>query len=219
MKHSSMTAWLMTAAMVGLTAHVAIAAESEPGVELKWALATSDAKSPSPSAVTKDTQLQSGAKLKFFLEPMSPCSVYLLLLDSSDEMHVLYNEKAKVKTPAADGKAATFVPAGSQWFELDDNPGQETFFLLASAEPLTDLDKLIVELGAADATAKKGVVKRIVDEVRKQQKAHRNFSRPVEKPVVIGGQTRGNSSASSIERLAVEISAEKFYDKTITIEH
>ena len=213
MKRSSMTAWLVAVGIVGLTAQGTIAAESaEPGVELKWALATSDANNSAPSAIKTDTQLPSGAKLKFFLEPLSPCSVYLLLLDSSDEMHVLYNEKAKVKTPSA-------VPPEGQWFQLDDKPGQETFFLLASAEPLADLDKLITELGAADAAGKKGVVKRIVDEVRKQQKAHRNFSRPVEKPVVIGGQTRGNSSASSIERLAVEISAEKFYDKTITIEH
>ena len=43
----------------------------------------------------------------------------------------------------------------------------------------------------------------------------------VGQPVIIGGQTRGGPSeaAEGIDRIAVEISAERFYSKTITIDH
>jgi hypothetical protein len=223
MKRIRVIGWLVAAAMGAALASSlpAVSAEgADPLVELRWALATSDAASKAPSAVKKDTQLPTGSRLKFFLEPLSPCSVYLLLLDSQNEMQVLYHEKAKVAAATAQGSSPTYVPPGSQWFELEEGPGRETFFLLASAEPLPALETMIGKLASADAAMKKTLATQISDEIRRLQKAHRNFSRPVEKPVMIGGQTRSaGAPAASIDRLAVEISAERFYDKTITIEH
>ncbi|UCF67517.1 MAG: DUF4384 domain-containing protein [Acidobacteriota bacterium] len=190
----------------------------EPLVELRWALGKLAAQSAAPSAIDKDVQLEPGTKLKFLVEPLSPSSVYLILLDSSEQIHLLYHESAKAQQ-ASDGASPTYVPPGSQWFELDDNAGRETFFLLASAEPLVALDALLERHASADPAARQGVVEEIVQEIRRLHKEHRRFSRPVEKPVMIGGQTRSGGPPASIEQLAVEISAERFYGKSITIDH
>jgi len=197
--------------------HVAAGEGTEPAVELRWALGAMDTGASAPSAVTRDTQLESGTRLKFLVEPLSPSSVYLLLLDSAGEIHSLYQQSA----PTAEGAGQpTYVPPGAHWFELDDKAGSETFFLLASSEPLPGLESLLERYAAADPAAKKDVGSEIVSEIRRLHKAHRNFARPVEKPVMIGGQTRGGPTGpSAIDRLAVEISAERFYGKTITIDH
>ncbi len=192
------------------------AAEPDGAVALRWALGTVG-DGGAPTGIRKDTQLVKGSKLKFLVEPVSACSVYLLLLDSAEDLHVLYREAPRPGARDADGRP-TYIPAGSQWFELDGGGGLETFMLLASRDPLPELDALLDGYARAPAAAKKKLGGEIVAEVRRLQKAHRNFERPVEKPVMIGGRTRGGP-ADSIDRLAVEVSAEKFYDKTITIEH
>ncbi len=193
---------------------VAGAEDEADSVQLRWALGALDTNGDEPNAVRKDSQLETGTKLKFLVEPLSPGSVYLILLDSQQEIHLLYQGSAESSPDRA------YVPPGRHWFELDDEVGRETFFLLASVEPLEDLDRLLAEHAAADAAAKKDLGSAIVDEIRRLHKAHRQFSRPIEKPVMIGGATRGSATGeSAIDRLAVEISAERFYGKTITIDH
>lgn len=187
-------------------------------VSLRWAVGALDAAGGKPAAIQHDTRLGTGTKLKLLIEPTSPGSVYLLLLDSSQDLHVLYRKSSAV-THAGDGKP-TYIPPGSQWFELETGAGMETFFLLASVEPLKDLEKLIDGHEAAAASGKKAVASSILEEIRRLNKANRNFARPVERPVMIGGQTRGaTDAASAIDQLAVEVEAERFYGKTITIDH
>jgi len=193
-------------------------AGDEPTVSLRWAVGALDSAGGKPTAIQHDTKLDTGTKLKLLVEPTSPGSVYLLLLDSSQDLHVLYRKSTTV-TRAGDGKP-TYIPPGSQWFELEKGAGMETFFLLASVTPLKDLERLIDRHEAADAPGKKAAATGILDEVRRLNKANRNFARPVERPVMIGGQTRGTTdAASAIDQLAVEVEAERFYGKTITIDH
>lgn len=195
-------------------------AKEEDGstVSLRWAVGALDAAGGKPAAIQHDTRLGTGTKLKLLVEPTSPGSVYLLLLDSSQDLHVLYRKSSTV-AKAGDGKP-TYIPPGSQWFELEKGAGMETFFLLASVTPLKDLEQLIDRYEAADAAGKKTASTAIQDEIRRLNKANRNFARPVERPVMIGGQTRGTTdAASAIDQLAVEVEAERFYGKTITIDH
>ncbi len=199
---------------IGATGALAASEEEAPTVALRWALGAIPTADSEPAAIKKDTQLENGAKLKFLVEPLSRGSVYLLLLDSADEIHVLYREAAI----RPEGSSPAYVPPGSQWFELDESAGRETFFLLAAVEPLTELEAMLDRLDAGTADSK-ALAKEIVAEVRRLNKATRNFARPVERPVMIGGQTRGGPSGSVIDQLAVEINAEQFYGKTITIDH
>jgi hypothetical protein len=208
------SAFAVPAATVG---DAADDAATEPSLTLRWALGAIDPTGGEPSAVRRDTQLGSGSRLKFLVEPLSPCSVYLILLTSAEEVEVLHRERPKTNGKAADG-APTYIPSDPHWFELDDQAGVETFFLLAATEPLADLEQLLDAHGAAEGPARKALGPKIIEEIRKLHRAHRQFSRPVEKPVMIGGRTRG-ADAASIDNLAVEITAERFYDKTITIDH
>lgn len=212
---------VFAATLVAATTFVGstIAAGPADPVALRWALGSLEKGTGAPRAISKDTRLEKGTKLKFLVEPLTPCSVYLLLLDSSDDLSVLYR-KAAAPAANASGSDPAYVPDGSRWFELDGNSGMETFFLLASKEPLAGLEALLDRHAAAstDPAAKKTLGGEIVAEVRRLQKENRQFARPVEKPVMIGGRTRGEDAAA-IARLATEVTADRFYDKTITIEH
>jgi hypothetical protein len=205
------------ALLVSSFAGVALGADEadEPTVELRWALGAADAAGETPSAVTRDTQLETGARLKFLVEPLSPVSVYLILEDSQGDMHLLYRHDS-----SSEAGKPTYVPPGAHWFELDNKPGRETFFLLASVEPLAALEGLLARYESAEADAKKGLSGEILAEIRRLHRAHRDFARPAEKPVMIGGRTRGETPGTdAIDRLAVEVSAQRFYGKTITIDH
>jgi hypothetical protein len=193
------------------------ATEDQSTVTLRWALGAIEADADAPDPIHRDTQLSSGTRLKFLVEPLSKGSVFLILLDSSDDIATLYHQP---NSQHDSGAEPAYIPPGSQWFELDDQAGMETFFLLASVDPLHELESLIAKHEAADGKSRKELGTRIVTEIRRLHKQHRNFSRPVEKPVIIGGQTRsGGDENSAIDRLAVEVEAETFYGKTITINH
>jgi hypothetical protein len=200
-------------------ASFAAAAAEETGtheaVVLRWALGARTAEDSELRAIRGDTKLEHGTRLRFLVEPVSPAAVYLILLDASGDLHVLHRARA----PQENGGGRAYVPAGPQWFELEDPPGLETFFLLAASEPLADLDRLLDGLDAVAAAERDALDVKIVAEIRRQQKAHRDFSRPVDKPVLIGGQTRGEPAIEDLQHLAVEVTAERFYGKTITIEH
>ena len=200
-----------------LVCGLAPAVAKSPTVSLRWAVGALDAGGGKPASIQKDTKLEAGSKLKLLIEPKSPSSVYLLLYDSSQEISVLYRKSSVVDQTK--GGAPTYIPPGSQWFELETGAGMETFFILASIEPLKELEQKLDRYEAASGTDKKAAAAAVVEEVRRLNKAYRNLARPVERPVMIGGQTRGTAAADAIDQLAVEVEAEKFYGKTITIDH
>jgi hypothetical protein len=143
-----------------------------------------------------------------------------LLQDNEQAIHVLYRDSSALMTDGQD--APTYIPPSTQYFELDDAAGVDTFFLLASKEPLTELESLLDRYESVEQqTEKTELGTEIIGEIRRQQRANRDFSRPVEKPVVIGGQTRGDAGSitDAIDRLATEVTSSGFYSKTITIGH
>jgi len=111
---------IVLAFAAGLGATLADTEDVAGTVELRWALGAWEMNGEKPSAVTADRQLDTGTKLKFLVEPLSPGSVYLILLDSADEIHVLYRES----TTEVAGRA--YVPPGQHRFELDNHAGRET---------------------------------------------------------------------------------------------
>lgn len=198
----------------------AAAADTESGIELRWALGAWSSDGDRPEAIVRDTKLEAGTRLKFMVEPTSPSSVYLFLWDTEGAIHLLYRETSLMQYDSEG--AVAYIPPGSQYFEVDDAAGVDTFFLLSSAEPLTELDRLLDRYdAAADENTRVELGKEIVGEIRRQHKTHRDFAKAVEKPVMIGGQTRSASESLSdaIDRLAIEVESEGFYSKTISIDH
>ena len=117
-----------------------------------------------------------------------------------------------------------YIPQGNLWFELDENSGQEKFYLLASIQPLSDLENLIKLYQGADKVNQSGLVDQIIAEIRNLRKRHLKFKTYSEKPVTNTGKQRGGEQsvrglAKDIAHYAVEISTTTFFSRTYTIDH
>lgn len=176
----------------------------------RWALGAAAGKGKRPLSIERDTKVQPGTRLKFLMEPKSTGAFYLILFDSDNELHVLFRETGS--------EEPSYIPPDPHWFQVDSGTGRETFFLLASAEPLAKLESLLEEYAAAGLDAREAATRNVIGEIRSLQRANRDFADAVEKPVLIGGQTRGDDD-TGIDPLATEVTASGFYSKTITIEH
>ena len=200
-------------ALAGLALVVApgMLSAGEGEISLRWALGSLG------TAERSEPAIEGVEPLRFLIEPGSPSSVYLILLDADDAVHLVYRE-AWVND-AGQGQAHT--PLGSGWIEVGGRTGLETLFLLAATEPLTDLEALLDRHDAAGDQEKDTLGAQIIEEIRRQNEAHREIPRPVEKPVMIAGPSVAGTDpdAPAVERLATEVNAVGFYSRTITIDH
>ena len=118
-----------------------------------------------------------------------------------------------------------FIPTGNNWFELDAHPGQEKFFLIATAERLDRLEELCARHTALkDKADLQASADEILDEIKRLRQKNKQLSAPAEKPVRIGGSVRGEKPSSGqavpdITSLAAEVTAPGFYTRTFSIEH
>ena len=173
--------------------------------------------------IKRDSALESGDQIKFFIKPESAGYLYLLYKSSQGELSVLYPARFKqLDSGALSGKH--YIPDGNQWFELDEHSGREKFFLLASIERLVALETLVNQYERADSTKKAALADKIAGEIRNLRKRHLKFKTYAEKPVTIVGNLRGGEKADrphtrDIADYAVEISTTTFFSRTYTIDH
>ena len=175
-------------------------------------------------AITRDTSLKTGDRLKMLVELKKKCFVYLIYHSAQDEIHMLFPYKVQQFTLDYETLKKYYIPQNEKWFELDEDAGQETFYLLAAAQRLIGLEALLGKYKSAEAVKKRGFVKQILAEIRKIKKQHRKFTTPAERPVSIGGSVRGVEKDKAIhfpdiDPIAAEVSATNFYSRTFTIEH
>ena len=174
-------------------------------------------------SVQNETTLRVGDRLKLFFEPKSDQYFYLLHISSQGELTPLFPAAAQPAKVAA--KTQLFIPAGNNWFELDAHPGQEKFFLIATAERLDRLEELCARHTAlTDKADLHSSTDAIIDEIKRLRQKHKQLSAPAEKPIRIGGSVRGEQPSSSpavpdITPLAAEVTAPGFYSRTFSIDH
>jgi len=175
-------------------------------------------------SITRDTTLKTGDSLKMFVELEKMCFVYLIYHSAHGELFTLFPYSMKqFATEYAIGKKY-YIPQGDRWFELDQNVGSETFYLLASAQRLIELEALLDGYMSADPVQREELVRQILMEIRAKQKQHQRFTIAPERPVPIGGSLRrinrdDKAPLPDIETAAVGISADKFFSRTFTIDH
>lgn len=174
-------------------------------------------------SVQNETTLRAGDRLKLFFEPKSDQYLYLLYLNSQGELTALFPAAAQ---PAKVVRGTqVFIPTGNNWFELDAHPGQEKFFLIATAERLDRLEELCARHTARkDKAGMQASADEILDEIKRLRQRNKQLSTPAEKPVRIGGSVRGEKPSSApavpdITALAAEVTAPGFYTRTFSIEH
>lgn len=195
-------------------------------LKFQWAFVATKKTSQNaqPVPITRDTVLISGDQIKFFIKLQNNCYVYLIYHSSQGELSVLFPLRFKLKRDKQSVAVNYYIPKDDQWFELDENVGQERFYLLASIERLKEIESLVNDYESADTAKRPLLVKKILSEIRKLRKQHLKFKTYAERPVSIVGRLRGtdkNEPAGALDaaQYAIEISADTFYSRTFTIDH
>jgi hypothetical protein len=200
-------------------------AQEKPNVGFEWAFATLSAgKEPALVPIVRDTVLHSGDQIKMLVRLKTDCFVYVVHEGSTGEISLKFPFDLKQFT--ADYKTGKnyYIPKGRDWFKLDNNTGRETFYVVASAKRLLDLEALLSKYKDADVSKKPAVAKDIVAEIRNVRKYYKTFTTFAERPISIGGNVRGMGAQATgglpdIAQITTEISANNFYGKTFTIDH
>jgi len=175
-------------------------------------------------SITRDTQLKSGARIKFFVKLEKSSFVYLVYHSSQGDVTVLFPYRFGQLSGGYQAPVQDYIPQGNEWFELDKHVGLETFYLLASAQRLHDLEQSINKYETADPSRKPELAEKILGEIRRLGKKHMKFTTLAEKPANITGLLRAGEKVEKgdypdVASLAVQIRSKDFFSRTFTIEH
>jgi hypothetical protein len=219
---------ILTSLLFSSLTTTSVAAEKKDGtnVVFHWAFgAIRKTGQESPfEQIAGDARLNSGDQIKFYLKPVTGCFVYLVYHSSQDELTVLFPYRFEEKIGKEKALKVHYIPDGNEWFQLDENVGQERFHLLASDTRLTRLEDLVNQYESGDKTKKPEFSQQILSEIDLLRR--KNFKTKVnaERPLSIVGSIRGtkrpeNALPLDLAEHAVEISASHFFIRTYTIDH
>lgn len=193
--------------------------QEDANVIFRWAFAAQvKTDNGKLQAITQDTELHTGDQLKIALELQKPCFVYVVYHGSQGEIQWLFPASKQAFEQGYRSGQRYDVPTGDAWFQLNDQTGRETFYLLASVQRLPELEELLESYVKTPAAEQPALASRIVTDIRALRKRHQQFTALAERPVPIAGNMR-TPNGERLGQLAVEIKAQDFYSKTYTIEH
>lgn len=197
-----------------------------PEVDFRWAFAATSVQDGkiSTQPVTQDMVLKSGDQIKMMVELQRRCFVYLFHDNQRDSVKLLFPYALQQFDADYQPEHRYFIPRGEAWFRLDENPGREVFYLVASAKRLVDLEKAYLRHESADMASKAETARALVDKIREIRRSHSELSMPAERPVPIGGALRGvdkvqDPNRFDISTFADEVLSTGFVARTYTIEH
>ncbi|MCD6404570.1 MAG: DUF4384 domain-containing protein [Planctomycetes bacterium] len=127
--------------------------------------------------------LKSGGQFQLSFMPASDSWVYIFLFDSRGGCSALFPYPGVKISNRCLGGVKYVVPdpnilGGSRWFVLDENTGTERLFIVASYEPVGNIDRILDDMskmrGGSGALGR-----RLKDEMRKVNRNARNGSKTV----------------------------------------
>ena len=197
-----------------------------PGVDFRWAFAAmnvQDGKN-STQAIAEDTVLKSGDQIKMMVELQRRCFVYLFHDDGQDSVKLLFPYTLKQFEGDYQPERRYYIPRADAWYKLDEDPGREVFYLIASAKRLDALEKAYLKHESAEAALRAETARALVDLIRELRREHRELSSPAERPVPIGGALRSVEKVQAPDKPDISVFAEEilsngFVARTYTIEH
>lgn len=205
---------------------------AEPGppqVDFRWAFAAASIRDGISSAqpVAQDMVLKSGDQLKMMVELQRRCFVYLFHDNKKDGVKLLFPYALQQFEGDYQPDRRYYIPRGDAWFRLDENPGEEVFYLVASSKRLDGLEKAYLRHHSAEGTVNKAETARaLVEVITELRKQHRELTTPAERPAPIGGAlrsvqegVRGDPDQLDIAAFADEILSTGFVARTYRIEH
>ena len=209
--------------------------ESGGGQEMsfKWAIILANPKGERGTlSITKNTTVFSGDSLSIFIRPIERAYVYLYLVDSNDDLSLLFPARISDFDKDYSFGKKYHIPEKEKW-KITPPKGTETFFLLASVKRLEKLESLTkVHMSALDrAREEKDNPSRLVQEAAKskvideitniQVEVRKAMTDPIPSPPSILGTMRAREVEVETETsgYAEEVKAKNIYSKTIRLEH
>jgi hypothetical protein len=177
--------------------------------------------SPRLVSIESNHQLNSGDRLKLYLEALSEAYFYLFHLDPGGVLSRLFPHNHQTARLARHQKV--IIPEGNQWLELDANTGMEKFYLIASPERQGRLESLFDDYLSAEAgNTRQQSAKQVIDEIHRIRR--NSLSKSAERPVRIGGNFRGPQQNHpeaflDITELAATVTTNGTYSRSFTIDH
>jgi hypothetical protein len=196
--------------------------QAEANIDFEWAFGALVGDDKQFVPITRDTTLKTGEEIKMMVKLKKECFVYFVHQGPNGELDVLFPYNIKKFNFSIDKNY--YIPKGRTWITLDKSTGREIFFLFASTERMLDIERKISDYLDADASKKPDLAAAVVSEIRGARQRFATFATLAEKPLTIGGNVRGTEKVEEPRRpdvadIAIEISANNFYGKTITIDH
>jgi len=152
--------------------------------------------------IQEDVKLKTGDQLRMFVELRKPCFVYVIHHGARGEIQELFPYDMQQFTTDYQTAKIYEIPPHKGWFRLNEPAGLETFYLVASAQRLTDLEQLLATYTTAPPAEQPLAATNVLAELRNLLKQHRASMKPG-RPVPIAGNMR-----KGIE--GVEITAPQF---------
>ena len=100
--------------------------------------------------ITRDTELKSGDQLKMLVRLNKKCFVYVFYYSSQGQLFMLLPYNLNQFSTDYETSKNYYIPQGNFVLELDDNVGQEKFYLIASAQRLQELENLFGSYESAE---------------------------------------------------------------------
>jgi hypothetical protein len=109
--------------------------------------------------LTNGSILRSGQRFGVTFSPESDCFVYILWKDSCGGMGLLFpNPELTAGTSRVEAGHSYWLPSqdGDRWYVLDNNPGEETIYFVASREQNPKLEQLCAALKPGSSASSRG---------------------------------------------------------------
>ena len=112
--------------------------------------------------VSNQMVLKSGDKLKMMIQIRKKCFVYLIHKDSQGNFAMLFPYSLKQFDTDYQTARNYYSPKGKEWFQLDNRPGNETFYLIASDQRLLDIEYTYQKYASSEESRKQDLAGQIL---------------------------------------------------------
>jgi len=158
------------------------------------------------------------------IELQRKCYVYLIHHNAQGDISMIFPYNLKQFDTDYQTARKYFVPKGEAWFQLDDNTGSETFYLLASDQRMLDIEFLYTSYVDAENSRKAGIAGQILAQINAIRDQYLASSEQAEVLAKNDDPHRGFERATGadptdISGLAKEITFTNIYSETFVIQH
>ena len=130
--------------------------------------------------VNDGSVLRSRDNFQVHFETTSPAFIYILLYDSQGKASQLFPDPKIDEPNFVEGGKKIVIPGDNFWFWLDESPGTETVYVIASKKSMSDIKGLLAKMETADDSAQQQASQQIKERIAIMQRG-------------IGGVTKGQT--------------------------